>query len=70
MTTRLRLRQHSVTEGPMIEVWDDHQFVAGIDVTDRGVKVTSKYPIDISIGFKDELLDVDEVDLKFGDIPC
>jgi hypothetical protein len=45
MTTRLRMRQHSITNGLMFEIWDGHQLVGRIYAAPRGIRVISKYPM-------------------------
>jgi hypothetical protein len=66
MTTRLRVRQHSMKDEPIFEVWDGHQFVAGIyAMQGRGIRVISKYPT--TIERDDDERDARETAIRFAE---
>jgi len=38
-----RITTHTVTGKPMVEVWKDGEFIAGIYVHEDGIRIVSKY---------------------------
>jgi hypothetical protein len=45
--TTLKLGEHKYRDAAIIEIWDGDEFLGSVYPEDRGVRVVSKYPMEI-----------------------